>query len=278
MSFSKGVVQGVFRPGASLLHQNLKSRPGTIQPAARPGAIQPFSQQGVEAFQVNLRPATGGKALPPEVQAKMESAFNTDFSDVRIHVGREATSVGAIAYTHGSSIHFAPGQYNPTTRQGQQLLGHELTHVVQQRAGRVQNPFGSGVAVVQDRALEAEADRMGMKAAMMLDRPGSATLQQKRFPGRGSAQVAGGLPVRGQSALQPKLANGAARTGFQEPALNSIQMSGGSGGGGGGSGGAGSAGGGKKKNPLVDHWKMQKLAEDVYELVLEQLEKDLTRA
>ena len=50
--------------------------------------------------------------------------------------------------------------------QGQQLLGHELTHVLQQRAGRVSNPFGSGTAVVQDHALEAEADRMGMKAAM----------------------------------------------------------------------------------------------------------------
>jgi len=46
------------------------------------------------------------------------------------------------------------------------LLGHELTHVMQQRAGRVANPFGSGVAVVQDQALEAEADRMGRIASM----------------------------------------------------------------------------------------------------------------
>jgi hypothetical protein len=30
----------------------------------------------------------------------------------------------------------------------------------------VRNPFGGGVAVVQDHALEAEADRMGVKAAM----------------------------------------------------------------------------------------------------------------
>jgi ribosomal protein S18 acetylase RimI-like enzyme len=62
-------------------------------------------------------------------------------------------------------IHFASGQYNPHTPHGQSLLGHELTHVVQQRAGRVANPFGSGVAVVQDQALEAEADRMGRAAA-----------------------------------------------------------------------------------------------------------------
>ena len=45
------------------------------------------------------------------------------------------------------------------------MLGHELTHVVQQRAGRVKNPLGGGIAVVQDLTLEAEAERMGMRAA-----------------------------------------------------------------------------------------------------------------
>lgn len=95
----------------------------------------------------------------------MESFFNTSFADVRVHVGAQASSIGALAFTHGSNLYFAPGQYNPGTPQGQQLLGHELTHVVQQRAGRVRNPFGSGVAVVQDRGMEAEADRMGMLAA-----------------------------------------------------------------------------------------------------------------
>ena len=37
--------------------------------------------------------------------------------------------------------------------------------MVQQRAGRVRNPLGAGVAVVQDPALEAEAERMGLRAA-----------------------------------------------------------------------------------------------------------------
>jgi ribosomal protein S18 acetylase RimI-like enzyme len=120
---------------------------------------------GTDAFPVNLRPKSGGWPLPRDVQRKMESALGANFSDVRIHVGPEAASIGAIAFTWGSDIHFAPGQYNPHTPHGQFLLGHELTHVVQQRAGRVANPFGSGVAVVQDHALEAEADKMGRAAA-----------------------------------------------------------------------------------------------------------------
>jgi ribosomal protein S18 acetylase RimI-like enzyme len=120
---------------------------------------------GIDAFSVDLRPKSGGWPLPREVREKMEKAIGGNFSDVRIHVGPEAASIGAIAFTWGSDIHFAPGQYNPHTPHGQFLIGHELTHVVQQRAGRVANPFGSGVAVVQDHALEAEADRLGKLAA-----------------------------------------------------------------------------------------------------------------
>jgi hypothetical protein len=120
----------------------------------------------MDAFPVNLVRRQGGWPLPRQVQTKMESALGADFSDVRVHVGPDAASIGAVAFTWGSDIHFAPGQYNPHTQQGQMLLAHELVHVVQQRAGRVANPFGSGVAVVQDAALEAEADRLGRMAAI----------------------------------------------------------------------------------------------------------------
>jgi hypothetical protein len=150
---------------------------GRAVAAARAGgaqAVQCKSSFGVDAFRVSLQPKTGGQPLPSDVRAKMEAAFGSDFSDVRVHVGHEASRIGAIAYTWGANIHFAPGHYNPHTLQGQKVLGHELWHVVQQKSGRVQNPFGGGVAVVQDHALEAEADRMGVKAAMtsVVSKPG----------------------------------------------------------------------------------------------------------
>src|SRR5215470_19698198 len=161
-----GVVQAHVSDGALRARVNLWNVKLTagIHPAGL--AIQRKSAHGVEAFRVPLRQKAGGLPLPSEVRTKMETAFGADFSDVRVHVGHEATSLGAIAYTWGTNIHFAPGKYNPHTIQGQKLLGHELWHVVQQRSGRVRNPFGGGVAVVQDHALEAEADRMGIKAAM----------------------------------------------------------------------------------------------------------------
>lgn len=149
-------IQGTLAPGSV---QRMRAIQSKVNPQAK---LAP----GVEAFEVNLQRKSGGWILPKEVQTKMEAALGGDFSDVRIHVGSEVASIGAIAFTWGSDIHFAPGYYNPHSIQGQQLLGHELTHVLQQRAGRVRNPFGNGTAVVQDHALEAEADRMGMKAAM----------------------------------------------------------------------------------------------------------------
>ena len=142
---------------------NMKLTAGT-HPSGK--AIQRKGTPGVEAFQVPLRQKAGGLPLPSDVRTKMETAFGADFSNVRVHIGHEVSSLGAIAYTWGTNIHFAPGQYNPHTIQGQKLLGHELWHVVQQQQGRVRNPFGGGVAVVQDHALEAEADRMGARAAM----------------------------------------------------------------------------------------------------------------
>jgi hypothetical protein len=134
------------------------------------GAVQ-LSPQG-QAMQLpptllNFRPGGAGQRLPESVQKKMETLFGADFSDVRVHVGPEASSIGALAFTYGSDLYFAHGQYEPHSPHGHRLIGHELTHVLQQRAGRVRNPFGSGVAVVQDPGLEAEAERMGVRAAMM---------------------------------------------------------------------------------------------------------------
>ncbi len=110
--------------------------------------------------------AAGDTGIPESVQAKMEGALNTSFSDVKVHANSgKATDVGALAYTQGSDVHFAPGQYNPNTSTGKKLLGHELTHVVQQAEGRVQ-PTGevAGLPLNDSPALESEADSMGSKA------------------------------------------------------------------------------------------------------------------
>lgn len=110
--------------------------------------------------------STAPNKMPEHVQQRMESSMNADFSNVNIHVGSKASAVGALAYTQGNDIHFAQGKFNPHTNSGQTLLGHELAHVVQQRAGRVKATTSvNGLPVNDDRSLEKEADVMGAKAA-----------------------------------------------------------------------------------------------------------------
>lgn len=62
-----------------------------------------------------------------------------DLSRVRVHTdaraAESARSVNARAYTVGSDVVFAPGQFNPASAAGKRLLAHELTHVLQQNDG-----------------------------------------------------------------------------------------------------------------------------------------------
>ncbi len=122
-----------------------------------------------EKFQLESGGEEGGNAgngLPNSLNNQMESAFNADFSNVSIHKNsQKAKEIGAYAFTQGNDIHFAPGQYQPFTPKGQELIGHELTHVVQQSESTV-SPTSevNGMPVNDNKALEQEADTKGKKA------------------------------------------------------------------------------------------------------------------
>jgi len=117
----------------------------------------------------NLPAPGGGQPIPDQVRRGMEGALGQDFSDVRVHTDSSPDSVGALAYTQGSDVHFRPGMYQPDSQSGREALGHELAHVVQQRAGRVASPQGLGAPVNADPSLEAEADAIGKQAARAID-------------------------------------------------------------------------------------------------------------
>lgn len=92
---------------------------------------------GLEARIESRRGA--GSPLPATVAAEMSARFNHDFNAVRVHTDREAADLcaqtNARAFTVGSDIFFAPGEFSPETDAGMELLAHELTHVVQQGEG-----------------------------------------------------------------------------------------------------------------------------------------------
>jgi hypothetical protein len=80
-----------------------------------------------------------GSPLDSTLRQDMERRFGHDFSRVRVHSGpaaeQSARDIHANAYTMGHDVVFGEGRFSPGTASGRRLLAHELTHVVQQRAG-----------------------------------------------------------------------------------------------------------------------------------------------
>jgi hypothetical protein len=64
---------------------------------------------------------------------------------VKVHKDGEADaiarSVSANAFTTGADVYFASGQYQPESKEGKELIAHELAHVVQQRGAPTSGPL-----------------------------------------------------------------------------------------------------------------------------------------
>ena len=94
--------------------------------------VTPIAQAGLQS---------SGEPLDSETRALMETRFDEDSSQVRVHTNDAASKsseqMSARAYTVGSDIAFRSGEFSPGTAQGKHLLAHELAHVVQQ-SGNVQ--------------------------------------------------------------------------------------------------------------------------------------------
>jgi hypothetical protein len=114
-------------------------------------------------------PETGGRELSTADRARLEPKLGADLSSVRIHTSgessRAATGLNARAFTVGNDIHFNSGEFAPGTREGDRLLAHELTHVVQgaksgaQRKARSDDEERDEVSQPGDPA-ELEADHV----------------------------------------------------------------------------------------------------------------------
>jgi hypothetical protein len=79
-----------------------------------------------------------GQAMSASSQSFYGSRMGYDFSDVKVHTGKDASDsakeLNARAYTIGNHIVFGEGQYNQESTEGKKLMAHELTHVLQQNS------------------------------------------------------------------------------------------------------------------------------------------------
>ena len=126
-------------------------------------SVAPRVEHGIE------RARGGGHSLPRNLLTRMERSFGADFGSVRVHADSEADSLNrslrARAFTTGQDLFFRSGEYNPDSRRGQELIAHELTHVLQQsrviaRKTSVQRAYADAIPSNSDGSL---ADRDAWK-------------------------------------------------------------------------------------------------------------------
>jgi hypothetical protein len=86
-----------------------------------------------------------GSPLDAGSRDRFGPALGDDLGDVRVHSDDHAdalaTSVSARAFTTGSDVYFARGEYQPGSSDGDRLVAHELSHVVQQRGEPTTGPM-----------------------------------------------------------------------------------------------------------------------------------------
>ncbi|CAG0933335.1 Peptidoglycan L-alanyl-D-glutamate endopeptidase CwlK [Thermoflexales bacterium] len=126
----------------------------TADQTSEGGALDASTSAAIERSQ------GGGQPLADSVRNPLEHAFQSDFSQVRVHADPQADkfnrSVQAEAFTLGHDIYFRKDNYAPSTATGKKLIAHELTHVVQQT--------GQPAPAVQRKADDQAADQQ-FKAA-----------------------------------------------------------------------------------------------------------------
>jgi uncharacterized protein DUF4157 len=139
-----------------------------------------------------------GQSLDGGVMTEMESAFGENFGDVRIHTGDAAErmndELGARAVTRGRDVYFGAGEYNPASRDGKELLAHELAHVVQQRDAPATEI--TGVDSPGD-CFEQEADRAAKAVlsgtSFRVEQTAGPSFQRQPRAGGAAQQVPGAI-------------------------------------------------------------------------------------
>ena len=103
--------------------------------------------------------------LPDNLKSGIENLSGISMDEVKVHYNSDKPAqLNSLAYAKGTDIHLAPGQ--------EKHLPHEAWHIVQQQKGRVKATMQvkDNVMITTETALENEADIMGVKASVNLEK------------------------------------------------------------------------------------------------------------
>ena len=118
--------------------------------------IEPAVMTAVEASAA-LGP---GEPLTPELRSQIQPHLERPLGEVRLHTSPIAQMLRAEAFTTGQHIVFAPGRLDPTTPAGLALLGHELTHLGQPLAFKIESGAGAVHEDSDEQAARQQEDKI----------------------------------------------------------------------------------------------------------------------
>lgn len=157
----KGIVLGDSAPpSVSSVDKEGKAVDGA-QPTVNPKRVDGAAAPAPLAVDENVVEQIGtGVPLDLSTRGYFQQRLKVDLTQVRIHTGpdaaREVGRLSAKAFTVGNHIAFAPGEYQPETPEGQELIAHELAHVAQQQGGSSEDIILRWPAVTRTSAQTAE--------------------------------------------------------------------------------------------------------------------------
>lgn len=124
------------------------------------GTVHPDVQAAISGAQ------GGGAALDARTRERFGPQLGDSLADVRVHTDANADAlacaVDARAFATGSDVFFARGEHRPGSPDGDRLIAHELTHVVQQRGAPSAGPL---TVTEPGDELEREADAVSRELA-----------------------------------------------------------------------------------------------------------------
>lgn len=124
------VVQTIHRSPLSSSSLRQSDTDEVLQAKPEAATVAPDLETAIQAAK------GGGQPLDPKLQQTMGQTMGADFSEVRVHTDTQShqfnQAIQAKAFTTGKDLFFRQGAYQPSNREGQALIAHELTHVIQQ--------------------------------------------------------------------------------------------------------------------------------------------------
>jgi hypothetical protein len=179
------------QPNAAPPIQRIPRANNHTRPLRAQGSSAATESNALQSTEATVRALdSSGEPLDSALRSFFEPRFGHSFERVRVHTdaaaAKSSQDLGALAYTRGRHIVFAPGRFEPHTERGQRLLAHELAHVVQQNwAG--QEPIQRSYL---DPTPEAIVVREVPQPAVLITDEEDETAQIQRAPDSGTTEEA----------------------------------------------------------------------------------------